>query len=294
MDSLEQLNIIKSDESGRKVVTINNHDVTILKSDNSTLYLSRDVAALLDRYKKYKFDKMLYVVDNAQTDHFAAVFEVVKKVNKNCSEGCEHIKFGRIKGMSTRNGNVVFLDDILNEAKEKMHDKQTLSKNTRDSAMNENTCDTLGISAVIINDLKQRRNKDYVFEWNRVLQSDGDSAIKLQYLHCRLWSLEQNCGISIPDICDPSYLTEEIVGDLIVEIAKFDYVLQRSYEEYEACILVGYLFRLAKCVNKMFNELRVKGVESDTAAQRLLIFHSARLIIKKGLNILGVRPLYEM
>lgn len=160
--------------------------------------------------------------------------------------------------------------------------------------MNENICDILGTSAVIINDLKQRRQKDYEFEWNRVLQSDGDSAIKLQYLHCRLWSLEQNCGISIPDHCDPSYLTEEIIGDVIAEIAKFDYVLQRSYKEYEACILVGYLFRLGKYVNRMFNELRVKGIECDTAAQRLLVFHSARLIIKNSLSILGVRPLYEM
>lgn len=128
MDSLEDLNIIKTDDLGKKIVTINNRNVTILKSDNSTLYLSRDVAALLDRFKKYKFDKMLYVVDNAQTDHFAAVFEIVRKINKICSDGCEHIKFGRIKGMSTRTGNVVFLDDILNEAREKMHEKQIISK----------------------------------------------------------------------------------------------------------------------------------------------------------------------
>lgn len=88
-----------------------------MKSDNSTLYMSRDIAALLDRYNRYNFNEMLYVVDNAQTDHFAALFEIVKQVNNEIVSGCKHIKFGRIKGMSTRSGNVVFLNNILDEAK---------------------------------------------------------------------------------------------------------------------------------------------------------------------------------
>lgn len=128
MTSLEFQKIVTTDDTGKKVAKINNKDVTVLKSDNATLYLSRDIAALLDRYKKYNFDKMLYVVDNAQTDHFNAVFDIVKNINKKCSEGCDHIKFGRIKGMSTRTGNVVFLNDILDEAKGKMHEKQLQSK----------------------------------------------------------------------------------------------------------------------------------------------------------------------
>lgn len=128
MTSLESQKIITVDDSGKKVAKVNNRDVTVLKSDNATLYLSRDIAALLDRYQKYNFDKMLYVVDNAQTDHFAAVFDIVKNINKECSKGCEHIKFGRIKGMSTRTGNVVFLNDILDEAKRKMYEKQLQSK----------------------------------------------------------------------------------------------------------------------------------------------------------------------
>lgn len=128
MDSLESKGIIRNDVSGKKITTINNRDVTVLKSDSSTLYLSRDIAALLDRYKKFEFDKMLYVVDNGQTDHFSAVFDVAKRIDKKCADCCEHVKFGRINGMSTRSGNVVFLNDILDEAKEKMHEKQALSK----------------------------------------------------------------------------------------------------------------------------------------------------------------------
>ncbi|KAJ0179157.1 hypothetical protein K1T71_004869 [Dendrolimus kikuchii] len=291
---LEKNNIVKTDVTGMKFVTVNNRNVTILKSDNSTLYLSRDIAALLDKYKKYNFDKMLYVVDNAQTDHFKTVFEVVKQINKKCTDGCEHIKFGRIKGMSTRTGNVVFLNDILDEAKKKMYEQQMQSMNTRETAMNEETCDTLGISAVILNDLKQKRLKDYTFDWHRALQSEGDSAIKLQYLHCRLLSLEKHCGVAIPNECDPRYLPEEIVGNVTAELARFEHILCRTLEEYEACILVNYLFRLSKSVNRMFNELRVKNEIVDIAAQRLLVFHCARLVVKTSLELLGVRPLEEM
>ncbi|CAB3229247.1 unnamed protein product [Arctia plantaginis] len=294
MEYLERENIIRSDESGKKTAKINGRDVTVLKSDNSTIYISRDIASLLDKYKKYEFDKMLYVVENAQTGHFADLFEIVKQIDNKYVDGCEHIKFGRVRGMSTRTGNVVFLNDILDEAKNKMHEKQTLSKNTRRTAMNEETCDILGTSAVIINDLKQKRQKDYVFDWDRALQSEGDSGIKLQYLHCRLWSLEQNCGIALPDICEPEHLTEEVIGNVIAELAKFESVLHKSLEEYEACILLSYLFRLARYVNRMFNEVQVKNVENDLAAQRLLVFHCARLVVKTGLEILGVKPLTEM
>lgn len=165
---------------------------------------------------------------------------------------------------------------------------------TRISATNDETCDILGTTAVLINDLKQKRLKEYTFNWDRTLQSEGDTGIKLQYLHCRLWSLEQNSGVSLPQSCNPSLLTEEVIGDVTAEIAKFEHILQKSLEEHEACILVGYLFRLAKYVNRMFNELKVKNVESEQAAQRLLVFNSARLVLKKGLEILGVKVLYEM
>ncbi|XP_068627853.1 probable arginine--tRNA ligase, mitochondrial [Battus philenor] len=291
---LENNKIIFTNDEGKKVANYRGKDVTVLKSDNSTLYLSRDIAALLDRYERYKFDKMLYVVDNSQTDHFGAVFDIVRQVNKECAVGCEHIKFGRLKGMNTRKGNVVFLNDILDEAKCKMEQQQKASKNTRSSAMNEETCDILGTTAVLINDLKQKRQKDYVFEWDRALQSEGDSGIKLQYLHCRLMSLEQNCGLQIPDICAPECLPEEVVGDVVAELAKFEDILRRALVENEACIIVNYLFRLARHVNKMFNELSVKNASNDVGAQRLLVFHTARKVLKTGMEILGIKPLNQM
>ncbi|CAK1551580.1 unnamed protein product [Leptosia nina] len=291
---LEGNKIIYTHETGKKIARVNDRDVTVLKSDNATLYLSRDIAALIKRYEKYKFDRMLYIVDNAQTDHFNAVINIVGRVNEVCAEACEHVKFGRIKGMSTRKGNVIFLNDILDEAKSKMHEKQQQSKNTRKSAINKETCDILGTTAVIINDLKQRRKKDYIFDWSRALQTEGDSGIKLQYLHCRLWSLEKNSGAVLPDFCEPDLLDEEIIGDIVTELAKFDNVLQRAYYEQEACILVNYLFKLSRYVNRMFNEVKVKGSSDDLASQRLLVYYCVRRVVNTSLKILGVKPLYEM
>ncbi|CAG9562949.1 unnamed protein product [Danaus chrysippus] len=294
LDKLQEYNIVTSDSTGKKIAKVNDRDVTILKSDDSTLYITRDIAALLDRYERYKFDDMLYVVDNSQTDHFVAVFDIVSKLNKNAAECSKHIKFGRIKGMSTRSGNVVFLNDILDEAKHKMYEQQKISKNTRITAINEETSDILGMTAVIISDLKQKRQKDYTFSMERALQSEGDSGIKLQYLHCRLWSLEQNCGVQLPETSEPEYLKEEIVGDVVNELARFEDVINQAYIENEACILVNYLFRLSNMVNRMFNELRVKNVDHDVASQRLLVFNSARFVIKTALEILGVKPLLQM
>lgn len=131
MALLESNNILYTDDNGKKIANVNNRKVAVLKSDNSTLYLSRDIAALIDRYTRYNFNEMLYVVDNSQTDHFNALFDIVKRFEPKCAEGCKHIKFGRIKGMSTRSGNVIFLNDILDEAKEKMHDQQLLSKSKK-------------------------------------------------------------------------------------------------------------------------------------------------------------------
>ncbi|XP_026474895.1 probable arginine--tRNA ligase, mitochondrial [Ctenocephalides felis] len=105
---LETKNILKTSPDGKKYVELFNRNVTVIKSDGSSLYLSRDIAAALDRHTKYNFDNMYYIVDNAQTDHFVALFETLKQIDTSLYEKCKHVKFGRIRGMSTRKGDVVF------------------------------------------------------------------------------------------------------------------------------------------------------------------------------------------
>jgi arginyl-tRNA synthetase len=127
IDQMQAQGLIVEQEDGKKVVKVGDRRVPIMKSDGTTLYLTRDVAAMLDRYNKYQFDQIIYVVDHGQSDHFTALFDIVRQLQMPWCDRTQHIKFGRIKGMSTRKGMVVFLRDILDEAKEIMKMKQIQS-----------------------------------------------------------------------------------------------------------------------------------------------------------------------
>lgn len=117
--------IVEIEPDGKAVVRFDNgRCVPMLKSDGTTLYVTRDVAAVIDREQRYQFDRMFYVVENGQHNHFEAVIGVARKMNVKCAERIEHIKFGRIHGMSTRKGTAVFLSDILDEAESIMLQKQ--------------------------------------------------------------------------------------------------------------------------------------------------------------------------
>jgi arginyl-tRNA synthetase len=131
LHSLEERGILKTENDGKKVVEINQQwCMPLVKSDGSTLYLTRDIAAALDRYEHHKFTEMLYVVDNAQTDHFIALFGILSSMQLPWAASLKHVKFGRIRGMSTRKGSVVFLTDILDEVRDIMAKKQQQSHST--------------------------------------------------------------------------------------------------------------------------------------------------------------------
>ncbi|XP_030762815.1 probable arginine--tRNA ligase, mitochondrial isoform X2 [Sitophilus oryzae] len=295
IDTMRKKHILKKQPDGKEVAEVGtDKTVTVIKSDGSTLYLSRDIAAAIDRFKKYNFDKMYYVVANDQNDHFYALRSILHKMDLPWSDRLVHVKFGRIKGMSSRKGTSVFLQDILDECKELIVKRQIESPTTKVPISNDHISDILGISCVIINDLKQRRQRDYEFDWDKVLQVKGDTGIKLQYTHCRLHSLEENCGVLPAKSCNTSILIENEVVELIKELAKFQDVLHNSLEQLEACILVAYLFHLCNHVSKALKTLQVKGMDPDVAAQRLLLFNTAREVLNNGMRILGLKPLIKM
>ncbi|GAB1863082.1 arginine--tRNA ligase [Camponotus japonicus] len=293
---MEKMQLLIIDEQNRKIVNLDNDKIVpLIKSDGSTLYIARDIAAAIDRFERNNFDCMYYVVDNTQAEHFSNLLEILRRMKVPWVERLKHIRFGRLHGMSTRKGNIIFLEDILNTTRDIMKQKQLDSCTTKvqlDST--DNSSDILGISAMIINDLKKRRQRDYTFDLNAAFDLKGDTGVKLQYTHCRLINLKRNCGAVLPSECEPSLLREEVVDELIVLIAKFEEIVLKSYEEMEPCILTGYLFRLSHVINKAFKTLKVKNESSDVASQRLLLFHVARNILAQGMNILGLMPLEEM
>ncbi|XP_012525415.1 probable arginine--tRNA ligase, mitochondrial [Monomorium pharaonis] len=293
---MEKMQLLLRDEQNRKVVILGNKkSVPIIKSDGSTLYIARDIAAAIDRFEKNDFDRMYYVVDNTQTNHFSSLLEILKQMQMPWAERLKHVKFGRLQGMQTRRGNTVFLEDILDTARDIMKQKQIDSPTTKvrlDS--NDKSSDILGISAMIVNDLKRKRQRDYTFDWNAAFDLKGDTGIKLQYTHCRLVSLERNSDAILTTECEPNLLQGEVVDDLVILIAKFEKAVLRSYDEIEPCILTTYLFSLSNAINKAFYLLKVKDELPDVASQRLLLFHVAKNVLAQGMKLLGLVPLEEM
>ena len=310
---LTEKGILKKLEDGRQVVEIEDinkdlKNVIVRKSDGSSLYITRDIAAAIDRKQQFDFDKMIYVVEKAQSEHFKNLFSILDKLDLNWSHRLEHVSFGRIKGMSSRKGTSVFLSDILDEGKMKMIEQQKKSPNTKvlinDDDYHE-IADVLAISAIVCNDLKQRKNKDYTFDWENVLHSKGDSGIKLQYTHARLTSLLLNMSLLnekyeyeetiLEQLIDQKTFTtlvEQEAIDLVHVISLFEEIVYASYCQLEPCILVNYLYKLCNVTSKALKKLGVKTAPHQQAAnERLILFASSRVILKTGMKILGLKPL---
>lgn len=139
------------------------------KSDGATLYLTRDIAAATSRFEEYQFEKMYYVVGTQQDEYFQQLFKILSLMGKDFSTKCQHINFGMVRGMKTRTGNVVFLVDVLDKAKEKMLKMITGNQANYELIENpEEVADQVGLSAVVVQDLSAKRIKDYTFDWKRV------------------------------------------------------------------------------------------------------------------------------
>ncbi|CAH1402565.1 unnamed protein product [Nezara viridula] len=264
-------------------------EIPLFKSDGTTLYLMRDIASALDRINKYDCDTLMYVVDKSQSEHMSRLkFAISKLVDKNIV----HVPFGRVTGMSTRKGTSIFLADILNEAVNIMAQQQVKSPNTRSS--DSEVTRVLGITSLLVYVLKHRRDRNFLFSWQNALQATGDTGSKLQYTHCRLCSLEENCGVLLPKEINATVLMEPIVFELMYELTRFQDVINSCQNELESSYLVNYVFKLCNTVNRCLKNLPVKGQPSDIAEQRLLLFHTAKTFLHSSMKILGLQPLNKM
>lgn len=246
-----------------------------------------------------QFDRMLYVVENAQEMHFKNLIEILTKLGHHqWANEIEHVKFGKIRGLSTRKGNAVFLSDILDEAVTIIKEKQEQSPNTR--AYDDWTSDVLATTAVVINDLRTKRLKDYEFSWDKALHPD--SGVKLQYTHARLSSLLDKMGRSDQDLLDEatdltmdSLIEDQEALDLIHKLAVFDQILCSAYIDLEPSLVVDYLFTLCKHISVALKVLGVKTAPNEQVAkQRLILFAASRSILAQGMKILGLIPLEKI
>lgn len=267
----------------------------VLKSDGATLYLTRDVAAAQHRFEEYSLDKSIYVVSSQQDLHLQQLFKTMDLMEKPFANRLLHINYGLVKGMKTRKGQVVFLDDILDDAKDIM--LGVMRQNDAKYAQIENpeaTADVLAVSAVVIQDMAARRIKDYDFKIERVTQFEGDTGPYLQYAHSRLCSLERRAEVKLDGKENLDLLVEKEAHDLAMAIARFPDVVQEARITMEPCSVVNYLLTLCRLVSTTLDKLWVKGQEENLARARLAMYVAARVTIGNGLSLIGLKPLERM
>lgn len=296
---LRENNLLKESE-GALIIDLEDEglgNAIIQKSNGSTTYLTRDIAAAEYRHNTYDFDTMLYVVGQPQELHFKQLFAILRKMGYTWIEKCHHVMFGYIKGMSTRKGTIVFLDDVLDEAgdrvKKKM--KEIFVKKIKDSDI-DRIAEDIGVSAVLFSDLKHRRIKDIDFDWDRLLKLQGDTGPYLQNALARIFGIFRKAQIGLPEcnMVDYTLLDDEKAKALVDAMGIFPVKIRDTLRLNEPSIITGFLLSLAKIFHAGYNELKVKGAEEPVAQARLLLFECVKQVLINGFSLLGFRVLEEM
>jgi arginyl-tRNA synthetase len=274
----------------------NEPPILLKKTDGSTLYATRDLAAAEDRWERFHFERSLYVVARDQALHFAQVFRVLKAMGKPWADRCLHVAFGRIAGMSTRKGEVVLLTDVLDEARdralEKVRENQVAGRiHTEDV---ETLAEEVGLGAVLFGDLKNRRNSDYTFDWDEVLSFEGHTGPYLQYAHARACSVLSRGG-GVPEAVDTSVLVLPEEEALVRAVALFPRAVRSALEAYEPSFVASHLLDVAAAFSRWYtlgNQDRTRRVltedDAPLRAARLALTDAVRITLRVGLSLLGI------
>jgi arginyl-tRNA synthetase len=261
------------------------------KKDGSSIYATRDLCAAKYRYEAYQFDRMVYTTDAGQSLHFRQVFKVLELLGYEWASHCVHVPFGLIHfkdgKMSTRRGNVIFLEDVLNRAVELT--RKIIEEKNPDLEEKDRVARDVGISAVIYADFSSRRMRDIAFDWDEILNFDGDTGPYIQYTYARLCSILRKYGQEIPKAFHPGLLTDEFAYTVVRLLERFPGKVKAAAEIYEPAVIAGYLSDVVTAVNRFYNACRVIGEDEDIASARIVLVEMARRIIGKGLHLLGMK-----
>ncbi|KAF2251649.1 putative Arginyl-tRNA synthetase, cytoplasmic [Trematosphaeria pertusa] len=267
----------------------------IRKTDGTSLYLTRDVGALFERNDRYEFDQMIYVVATDQELHLKQLFKLIELTgNEDLRSRIAHVSFGLVLGMSTRRGTVVFLDDVLRDVGEKMH--EVMRKNETKYAQvsdPERTADILGISSVMVQDMSGKRINNYRFNIDTMTSFEGDTGPYLQYSHARLCSILLKAAVPTSEIesANLDLLVEPHAIKVVRLIAQFPDTIQNTLKTLEPTTVLTYLFRLTHAINSSYDVLQVVGSERELMKARLALYDAAKSVINNGMRLLGLTPL---
>lgn len=318
IDRLEQLNLVEISE-GAKVVNLAKYEENesdkqgmppclLVKADGATLYATRDLAAAFYRKKHYDFYKSLYVVAYQQNLHFSQVFRVIELMGESWFKDLVHVQFGMVSlesgALSTRKGNVVLLEDVLNKAVDRSLD--IITQKNPGLENKEDVAEKIGVGAVIYSALSTARIKDTVFSYDKVLSFEGETGPYLQYSNARCLSVLRRADVDYKDkdvvlkyfanLTDDEIegISDQYSSELIMLIDRFPFVIYDALEKYEPYILSKYLIDIAKAFNKFYMENRILNAPENFIRPRLALVYATHIVLEEGLNLLGIGAPQEM
>ena len=281
------------ESQGAMIVPLDEYDMPpciVAKKDGSSIYATRDLAAILYRKATYNFDRCLYVTGLEQKLHFAQVFKVIELMGNDYAKNLVHIPYGLVSlksgKISSRKGNVIFAEDLLRESINKT--TSIIEEKNPDIPDKEEVAKQVGIGAIIFNDLYNQRIKDVIFDWNKLLNFDGETGPYVQYTYARASSVLRKIG-EVPDTIDYTLLTDEASIGLLKEIERYPQVIKDAAERYEPSVIARYSIDLAHAFNKFYHECQINVEDETTKYTRTNVVKIARYIIKDALSLLGIQ-----
>ena len=284
------------DSEGAKVVDLGSDmpPCIIIKSNGSSTYATRDLAAILYRARTYDYDKAIYVTSYEQILHFKQIFKTATYLglDEKYIKGLEHVPFGMVLlktgKISTREGNIIKLEDLLNEAVERS--KKVIESKNPNLENKDDVAHKVGIGAVIFNDLSNSRIKDEIFDWDIMLNFNGETGPYIQYMCVRTKSVLEKAGY-IPELkdVDLSKLDDENSKNLVNILYNFNQTLVNVTEKEEPSILSRYLISLAKEYSSFYNNCHILNEDKSLQDARLYLTYMVKTVLEKGLNLLGIQ-----
>lgn len=289
------------ESKGAQVVDLEEYKLgtaLIKKSDGSSLYITRDIAAAVYRKENYDFYKNIYVVATQQNLHFQQLFKIIELMGYDWANQCVHVPFGMVRleegTMSTRHGRVVFLEDVLNGAIEKT--REIIEEKNPNIENLEEITSQVGIGAVVFNELSNNRIKDYTFKWDQILNFDGETGPYVQYTHARCASLLRKAGEDIvAKAQDPKNVDFALLAksDSAYELTKLIYafpgVVEQAGEKYEPSIITRHIIDIAQCFNKFYHDEHIIVDDEVEKISKIALVIATKRVIATGIGLLGMK-----
>ena len=291
---LQDANLL-TESQGAQIVNLEEYDMPpclIKKKDGSSIYATRDLAAIFYRKATWNFDKCLYVTGHEQKLHFAQVFKVTELLGNDwAAESLVHIPYGLVSlegaKLSTRNGNIVYAEDILLEAIKKV--KEIIAEKNPDLENKDEVAKIVGIGAIIFHDLYNQRIKDVSFKWDKVLNFDGETGPYVQYTYVRCASILRSVNYNEKIAIDYNLLLDEEAIALLKELNRFPQVIMDAAAKYEPSIVARFAMDVAQSFSRFYNACRVNVEDENLKNARVKLVALTKTTLKEALDLLGIK-----